>query len=173
MSCSYAEKWSRSYKEALKPLTEAQARERHEAGKLYTVLLGGPERPRAIVETRDHYFGIEFLDDHLRAHTTYQFKRQPDGRLFMVMAVFRRFADDVKGAVFGQSLHFKTDGHVLSIEEDFRSRTETRTEKRMDVSLNWEPYPAFGNYASIARYDRDRPAADPSAVTSADQPVSH
>lgn len=160
MIYNYAEKWSRSHKEALRPLTEAQARGRHENGELYTALLGDAKHPQAIIETRDHYFGIEFFDEQLRAHTTYQFKRQPDGRLFMVMAVFRQFAPDMKGAAFGQSLHFETDGRVLSIEEDFRTRTEQRVEKHMDVSLNWEPYPVFGDYASIARYERDKPPRD-------------
>lgn len=159
MSTSYCEGWFRARKVATKPLTEDQARKRHETkGALYTVLLGDPARPHTFVEiVSDDSIQVEFLDDQLRSHSAYQFVIQPDGRLFMVMAVFREFSAEVKGAVFGQSLHFKPDGHVLSIEEDFRTNVETRVEKYMDVSLNWEPYPAFGDYASIARFDRDKP----------------
>ena len=160
MTYNYAEKWSRSYKEAIKPLTEAQARKRHEKkGALYTALLGDdPIRPRAFVEiVSGDSIQVDFLDKEFRSSASYQFIQQPDGRLFMVMAVFRQFDSETMKNVFGHSLHFKPDGYVLSIEEDFRTNTQTRQEKTMDVSLNWEPYPEFGRYESIARFDRDRP----------------
>lgn len=167
MIYSYAEKWSRSYKEALKPLTEEQARQRHEAGSLYTVLLGEKNRPHTIIETRDHYFGVEFMDEQLRPHSVYQFKRQPDGRLFMVMAVFREFQGDSTKLQQAHRLSFEPDGHVRSFETDYvnNPNEETVVEKYIDVSLNWEPYPAFGDYASIARFDRDKPAAEQAGVT--------
>jgi len=156
MNYSYAEKWSRSYKEAIKPLTEAKARKRHESGQLYSVLIGNATRPTSFVEIRGDYVGVEFNDENLEQASSFTFQRQPDGRLFMSRAVFRQF-DETKKSVFGHSLHFRPDGYVLSVEEDFRTNTVTRREKTMDVSLNWEPYPKFGDYEGIARFDRDAP----------------
>lgn len=159
MSTSYCEGWFRARKVATKPLTEAQARQRHEAGKLYTVLIGEPKRPHTIIETRDHYLGVEFMDELLRSHSVYQFMRQPNGRLFMVMAVFREFQGDGEKLKRAQRLSFEPDGHVTSFETDYVNspNEETVVEKYIDVSLNWEPYPAFGDYASIARFERDKP----------------
>lgn len=156
MNTSYCEGWFRARKVATKPLTEEQARNRHDTGQLYTVLLGDPERPHTIVETRDHYLGVEFMDDQLRAHSVYQFKRQPDGRLFMVMAIFREFEGEGTKLRWAQQLGFEPDGHVRSAEIDYMKNPNVDNiyEKYMDVSLNWEPYPVFGNYASVTRYER-------------------
>jgi hypothetical protein len=170
MSYSYCEGWFRARKIATKLLTETQARQRHETkGALYTALVGDPVRPDAFVEiVSGDSIQVEFLDDQLRTHAAYQFVIQPDGRLFMVMAAFVKFGADGRQA-WGRRLSFKPDGYVMSFETDYvRSpNTETVSEHRIDVSLNWEPYPVFGDYASIARYDRDKPAA---TATSAGPP---
>lgn len=134
-SYSYAEKWSRSYKEAVKPLTEPQARKRHETkGALYTVLLGDATRPNAFVEVvAADSIQVEFLDDRLRARAAYQFVIQPDGRLFMGMAAFVKFGTDGR-QTWGRRLSFKPDGHVMSFETDYvRSpNTETATSPRLE-----------------------------------------
>lgn len=160
MSTSYCEGWFRGRKVASKPLTEAQARLRHQTkGALYTALLGDPMRPHTFVEiVSDDSIQVEFLDEQLRSRAAYQFVIQPDGRLFMVMAVFREFLDGTTKLRWAQRLNFKPDGYVTSIETDYvnNPHEETVVEKYMDVSLNWEPYPAFGDYASIARFERDK-----------------
>ena len=161
MIYNYAEKWSRSYKEAIKPLTEAQARKRHEKkGALYTALLGDdPARPQTFVEiVSGDSIQVEFLDQSLRTKAYYQFVLQPDGRLFMVSAVVSDF--DANGTcLIGRRFSFKPNGHVMRFETDYIASpdTETVVEKTMDMSLNWEPYPEFGDYASIARFERNAP----------------
>jgi hypothetical protein len=164
MSYSYAEKWSRSYKEAIKPLTEAEARKRHEKkGALYTVLLGDSARPSTIIEIVSlDSIQVEYYDESLRRVGYYQFVIQSNGQLFMVAAGFNQFDGDNRMPIWSRRLSFKPDGHVMSFEEDHvrDPGMETVVEKTVDVSLNWEPYPAFGDYASIARIDRDKPAAE-------------
>lgn len=158
MSFSYAEKWSRSYKEAVRPLTEAQARKRHNTkGAFYTVLVGDPNRPSAFIEfVSFDSVQVEFLDHLLRSTGAYQFVVQPEGQLFMVMAAFNRFDDDGKRPAWSRRFSFRLDGSAMSFERDYVKDPgmETVTEKHVDVSLNWEPYPEFGNYDSIARFER-------------------
>ncbi|MCE3002134.1 MAG: hypothetical protein LW860_05445 [Xanthomonadaceae bacterium] len=160
MSYSYCEAWFRARKVATKPLTEAQARHRHDTkGALYTVLLGDPQRPSAFIEiVSDDSIQVEFLDEHLRTRGYYQFVRQEDCRLFMVSAAFSEFSGDSKRPRLSRRFSFKPDGRVMCFETDFDDAADEEVviEKRMDVSLNWEPYPAFGDYASIARFDRDK-----------------
>lgn len=159
MSTNYCESWFRARKIASKPLTEAQARARHnKKGALYTALLGNPTHPHTFVEiVSSDSIQVEFLDEQLRSKSAYQFVRQPDGRMFMVMAVFREFLGDGTKLRWAQRLSFKTDGHVMSFETDYvnNPHEETVVEKFMDVSMHWEPYPTFGDYASISRFDRD------------------
>ncbi|SUS08117.1 putative soluble lytic transglycosylase fused to an ABC-type amino acid-binding protein [uncultured Defluviicoccus sp.] len=176
MSYSYCEGWFRARRVATKPLNETQARQRHATkGALYTAIVGDPVRPNAFVEiVGGDSIQVEFLDDQLRTHAAYQFVIQPDGRLFMVMAAFVKFGADGR-QTWGRRLSFKPDGHVMSFETDYvhSPNSETVSEHRIDVSLNWEPYPSFGDYASIARYDRDRPPAESNGVAVADRPGPH
>lgn len=164
MNTSYCEGWFRARKVASKPLSEEQARQRHaKKGALYTALLGDPVRPHTFVEiVSGDSIQVEFLDEQLRSHSAYQFVIQPDGRLFMVMAVFRMFQGDGTRLQSAHRLNFAPDGSVTSVETDYVNNPDEETviEKTMDVSLNWELYPAFGDYASIARFDRDKPPAE-------------
>jgi hypothetical protein len=139
------------------------------------VLIGDPAKPSAFIEiVSGDSIQVEFLDEHLRTRAAYQFVVQPDGQLFMIMAAFVRFRPDGKQA-WGRRLSFKPDGRTMSFETDYvRSpEAETVSEHVIDVSLNWEPYPAFGDYASIARHDRDKPPEDSNSVSPADRPGSH
>jgi hypothetical protein len=169
MSTSYCEAWFRARKVATKPMTEAEARKRHDKkGALYTVLLGDPARPHAFIEIVTlKSVQVEFLDESLRTQGFYQFIPQPDGRLFMAMAAFNEFDGENKRPTWSRRFSFEVDGRAMSFETDHvrDPGMETVVEKAVDVSLNWEPYPAFGDYASIARFDRDKPAAEQAGVT--------
>ena len=87
VAVTYAERWSKRKGEVVRPLAEEDARERHERGELYTVLVGDPGRPRAYLEVRLEagFVGVHFLDDELRNHLTYLFTRPPEeqGDLFL------------------------------------------------------------------------------------------
>jgi hypothetical protein len=150
-------------------LTEAEARKRHEKkGALYTVLLGDSARPSTIIEIVSlDSLQVEYYDESLRRVGYYQFVIQSNGQLFMVAAGFNQFDGDNRMPIWSRRLSFKPNGQVMSFEEDHirDPGMETVVEKTVDVSLNWEPYPEFGDYASIARFHRDKPAAEQVGVT--------
>ena len=110
--------------------------------------------PKAFIEFKRGYVGVEFLDASLRCYLSYTFQEVKPNRLFLTRATHREFdgaSDRVKS---GTTLYFKQDGGVTIITEDCDSQTHTREETRSDVSGNWEPYPEFGNYDSIVRVER-------------------
>lgn len=163
MSISFCEGWFRARKVAVKPLTEAQARKRHNTkGALYTVLLGEPARPNAFIEIVSFDSAqVEYLDHLLRITGIYQFVMQPEGLLFMVMAAFNRFDDDGRSPAWSERFSFRVDGTTTRFERDYVNSPETEsvTQRKVDVSLNWEPYPVFGKYESIARFERSQPSS--------------
>jgi hypothetical protein len=67
--------------------------------------------------------------------------------------------DPVRATVY----HFKTAGDVAieryeSHTEGVGSRIVSREERQVDVTNNWEPFPEFGHYDGLARFDRGIPA---------------
>jgi hypothetical protein len=159
----YAERWSRHEHEPLGPLAEAKARKRHEQGKLYTVVLGDRKtgRPYAFIEVRLEvdFVGVTFLDAQLRDFFDYLFGRPPGeegpGPLFLEQASYREYIDDESDELAtGTVYYFGTDGIVQVEKEDFVKGEVESYKVRDDVSGNWEPVPAFGDYASIVRFER-------------------
>lgn len=118
-----------------------------------------PEQPDvALVQFYD-FWGTRVVD--------HSFYRQPDGRLFLTEVVEFEFADHT-GFVddFDWTTmtvhHFRPDGtsDVTERRTTAGGQTEERTTKHRggDVATHWEDVPAWGDWASITRRDRSRPA---------------
>jgi hypothetical protein len=152
----YAERWLSRRSRPGPPIDADEARRRHEAGELYTAVLGDPERPTAYLDVRleTGYVGVHFLDDGGRPYLTYAFAREPgsDDDLFLQQATYREYEGGE--VVRGDAYYFEPDGRVVKEHKDYARREAERGETRDDVSSNWEPVPEFGSYESIARVER-------------------
>ncbi len=133
---------------------EDKAQAAHVSRQLYTGLVGSPTAPDCFVEISNDYIGVEFLDGLLREYVSYQFQEMKPGRLFLSMATERKFEGDTDKVIWGITYYYDEDGHVAIEEEDFVGDTLTKAETYLDVSVNWEAYPEFGEYESITRKDR-------------------
>jgi hypothetical protein len=50
---------------------------------------------------------------------------------------------------------FKPDGEIrINVDHFDRKLKDIGVPRQVDVSGNWEPYPAFGEYAGLLRTDR-------------------
>src|SRR6266496_2824983 len=105
----YAERWSSLRDGPIGPLDPKEARRRHEAGELYTVVLGDPERPTAYLDVRLEagFVGVHFFDDTGRGYLTYVFARDPasDDDLFLQEVTYREFEGDE--VALGDAYFFK------------------------------------------------------------------
>ncbi len=155
MNVAYCYQWNDLTKEPRDPYAEAEARQRHERGELYTALLGDPSAPHTLVEVRldTGYVGVHFLDDELRRWSTYSFGRSDEKTLFLKQ--YRRAEYDSDGRqVAAEIINFREDGVLTVQKADLVKNVVDQYDVHADVSSNWEPTPAFGDYESIARFDR-------------------
>jgi uncharacterized protein with GYD domain len=155
---AYGVHWNGHLGRLGKTIDAAEARGLHDAGKLYSAVLGEPERPSAVVEVRLEvpFVGVRFLDERARTFADYAFGRVdggPDDALFLRQAIELRFSPD--GTVEWCALHvFDPDGLVQVEEKDYARGETTRYEAVHDASRNHERVPAFGDYDSVARLER-------------------
>ncbi|EKC2495357.1 hypothetical protein OOO55_004490 [Salmonella enterica] len=158
----YCKKWSVGYKEPMNPLSENEAKKKHSRGMPYTALIGSDVKPSHVIQVTKNagWISVGFLDEELREYLLYSFKVLDDERLFLSMAVHREFAEiEGEGAGFmnvsnGTTYLFKEDGHTVIREEHFNPYLLDESETKVDVSGNYETFPAFGNYQSILRKER-------------------
>lgn len=134
---------------------ESQAREAHQRGDPYTVLVDSIERPFCVIDVTDKFVGVDFLDNQLREALTYHFQEVASGKLFLTMAVHREYDGTTDNVINGTSYAFAEDGSVQIRREAFVPENKLETAKsQTDVSSNYVPAPQFGEYGEFIRMER-------------------
>jgi hypothetical protein len=163
MQISYCRQWFRYKKCPTDIFSEAEAQKAHNEGKLYTVLVGNPLRPRCFLEVSAfRSICVEFLDDALRTYFHYSFQEMRPDELFISMSRRPEFPNKLDPPDKATVLFFKTDGRVQTVRyvanpDGIGSKIVSEEDQVVDVTRNWEPYPAFGHYEGIALRDRGSP----------------
>ena len=153
-SVYFCKSWFRAKKRPTQVWSEAEARGAHANGELYTVLVDSLERPSCFLDVTARLVGVGFLDSLLRETVTYHFSDVEDGRLFLSMATYREFVGDSDQVSMGATYNFDHDGTVHLRRTHFlTSQVETSTSST-DVSKNYSPKPAFGEYEDLVRLER-------------------
>jgi hypothetical protein len=151
----FCKSWFAAKKMPTEVWTEAQAKDAHDNGRNYTVLVDSLERPFCVIVVMPKAVAVDFLDEHLREALSYQFQVVAPGRLFLTRAVHREFDGDEDKVTKGTSYKFTQDGKVRIDRETFlpaHSLEVANTEA--DVSSNYVPFPQFGEYDEFTRTER-------------------
>lgn len=163
-SATYCRRWNFDYHEPIDPCSVEEARARDRSGDLYTVVLAdaaGGSVPEAVVEiawANDHA-GVWFFDEFGRQSLNYAFRRIDD-RLFLHNMIEYGYPDEhaetLSGSTRTDEIRFSPDGLTKEIISDDVAREREIIERSdVDVSSHWEPVPAFGQWDSLARWDRE------------------
>lgn len=151
---TFGRAWYRAKKKLLEPWDEPKARIAHELRHPYIAVIENDGKVSCFIEVNNDYFGIAFLDDTGREFLSYQFQEVAPESLFLTMATHREFDDKSDRVKSGTTYYFRTNGSVVIETEDFVPAQLTTMEVQADVSGNWEVYPKFGNYCSVAKAER-------------------
>lgn len=168
MPLNYCERWDARNKAPAKPLSEAEARRRHDAGKPYSVLIGpGESDTRTVVAVRleTGYVGVTFLNEDQEPELLYifGFSATPadgpaEGSMFLSEARYR----DPSGVEPETVYKFARDGRMMARRATAEGGFET-LESEIGTDILVEPVPDFGSYSSVTRRERDRPTAEQAA----------
>ncbi|MGW4398830.1 hypothetical protein ACWEHA_26410 [Amycolatopsis nivea] len=163
----YCRAWGGENHAMGQPLTERTAKRRYEEkGRWFTAVVGDdPSRPACTLEInpREAYpITVKFFDDHGSTRLSYAFWLMEPGKLFLKQVTRWEYPADGQYHGMNESTLVETlfweqpDGVVRRLVND---GTTVHAEDYRDVPIdaNWEPYPAFGDFASISREDRDQP----------------
>jgi hypothetical protein len=155
LTVSYCERWNNKQKTPIFPMSEDEARARHESGELYTAVLGDHETPTVVeVFLTEGYVGVRWLESHGKDAMRYAFRRFED-RLFLSEVAINTVSAEGR-VVEAESTLIKPDGTVEVSLFDNVNRTVKTEEPQIgkDVTAMWEDIPDFGDYASITRRER-------------------
>ena len=165
---TYCERWNDLLHAPINIIGADEAKRRHEAGELYSVVLGDLKVPDAFIEVNwtHNYLGVWFLDEKCRRVLKYGFRRVSETQLFMNDIVRWDYPPEARGrfndALLIESIHYEQDGTVRQTTKDKTVREIVeKTIKDVPLDINWEKVPQFGQWDSVARYDREPPTEEP------------
>lgn len=161
---SYCRRWNFRRHTPIDPLTPEEAVKREVAREVYSAILHDPSGgkvPERVVEIdwANDFAGVWFFDAYGRQSLNYAFRRTGD-RLFLFNMIQYSYPDDqprtLSGSNHTEEFTFQENGIVRSvvIDDDTHEKiTEDRSD--VDVSPHYEPVPRFGEWDSLARWNRE------------------
>lgn len=160
----YCWDWNVRLAQPIESTSESVARKQDSIGEQYTAVLfdgqGVAERTVTVVWKNNHV-GLDFLDYRGRPVCRYFFTRMNPQYLFVSELEIREW--DEQGQMLNESTRietsiYKPDGTLVWEEIDPNTGVGATQEGRQEfLEYHWEPVPEFGNWASVARYDRSLP----------------
>lgn len=150
----YCDFWFGAKKSARNIISESEAQSRHESEARYTVLVGSPTTPSAIIDVLldKEMIGVDFLDEHLRKRLSYQFQQVAPDKLFLSMVVYTEFAGQSDNVAEGTCYIFNEDGRLII--EKFSPHHVEECSTTHDPIGNYEPVPVFGHYSGLIAEER-------------------
>jgi hypothetical protein len=143
-------------------ISKSAARRRNARGQPYTVVLGNPKRPDALIDVNWSldYLGTWFLDDKLRRNLRYAFARVDPKTLFLEQIILWEYPEDavrdLNTATRITTLTYNQDGIVHeAIDDAVAEVEEVISRSDVPVDINWEQVPEFGDWSRVARWDRE------------------
>ena len=167
---NYCFKWNYADGAPGEPLTEDEARAKDAAGEEYTAIMparAGAASPTLVTPVwKTGVVVVTFLDDPGRKATEYTFMKKTDESLFLARASMWTYPNDQPGLRLSDSssqetIHYREDGYVKRVVKNKVERVQETIEYTdVPVTTNWEPIPTFGDFRSIARFERDEPVTN-------------
>ncbi|MEU6130986.1 hypothetical protein ABZ805_17595 [Saccharopolyspora sp. NPDC047091] len=158
----YSERYSDLAGKPTGPLSEEQARERHASGEPYAVTLGDPGSPDAVIDVawKNDHLGVWFFDEKVRRTVHFSFQAR-ESKLFLTTVMNWKYPDDARlrnQASVIERVSYNPDGIIQHEVIDKVAEEKTvRDISDVDVTMNWENIPSFGEWDSVSRFDRKRP----------------
>jgi len=136
-------------------LTRQEAARLHDSRLQHTAVCMKDATLLGTVEFYNDFVGANFFDEINRLYLSYGFWLQPNGRLFLADTVFHHFDGDSPNRRSTENSFFSVDGQYRMVVNDFAiAETRESLPRSIDVTGNWEDYPAFDQYEKILKLER-------------------
>ncbi|KAA1184495.1 lytic transglycosylase [Rhizobium tropici] len=154
MKVFYCKSWFQAQKRPTEVWTEEKARKCHLEGALYTALIGSIESPTCVLQIKNDFVAVSFLDNHLRDYVVYVFSESSPETLFLERATHREYVGDTDQIDHASIYYFKQDGSLTITRQFFNPHRSEKAVSSTDVAANFSPKPEFGHYEDFIRFER-------------------
>ena len=149
--------WGEGFQRIIKEFPITILEKAHNDRQPYMITVGkDPLHPFCFLNIASDTFVIGFLAEYNRKYLQYLFVEKVPQKLFLCSATYYEFEGDKKDFWFRTDYNFNSDGTLIIVKSDLRTRQKERltAQNKIDVSANWEDYPAFGCYDGLIKIER-------------------
>jgi hypothetical protein len=154
LNMTFGESWFSAKKRLNVVWNEEQARIAHEKRSPYVVVIATARHTSVVIEFNNDYIGLGFMDTYSREFLVYQFEEIESSLVFLSVAIHREFDGVSDKVIKATTYRFDPNGKCTITTRDYQSGECVQRDTVLDVSMNWDRYPAFGHYESIMRIER-------------------
>lgn len=149
----YCKKWWYARKKPIDIMDEKVAYNNHINGNDYSVVISENEVVLYVLDISKNDIFVSYMNECGEKYLTYAFHREDKEKLFLNAAYYHTYEDDkeVETIVFG----FDTNGEMSVLKRNLGSDVVEEKEAIVDVSVNWEQYPKFGEYDKLIVLERN------------------
>lgn len=166
----YCQNWS--FKGPGKIITERTARKRYGSGIPFTIVVPprqeGGQPTLITVAWCNKYLETVFLNRLGRQSVKYMFDKIDEEWMFLRTVYIHTYPTDDPDLDINEAVrieHHKFHGDdrlTLTVKDKIAQEREKTEYDAIDFASNWEPVPTFGDWASVARFER-KPTVQPGA----------
>lgn len=147
----YSEGWSNIRKKPHNIISREEALRKGENGESFFAEIFDDDILIRVISINKDYYSVRFYDENQMLYLIYQFTLINE-KLFLTGAYYYEYEE---GEKIGHTIFsFKDDGKMLCEKMNYKSNETEEREGIVDVSVNWEDIPEFGDYESIIRTER-------------------
>jgi hypothetical protein len=140
--------------------TETEAKEAYKNGLQHGAYIEKDNAPYAVIQFGiNNFVAVTFLDQYKREWLVYLFGTYKEEGKMLFLSACRYFNYDKVGpkveSKTAELYEFKVNGDFeVTIRNNQTGEQKSGSRKGVDVSDHWEPYPEFGKYDSLLRFER-------------------
>jgi hypothetical protein len=150
----YFERWFRAKNQPILPLSQQEAEAKHRAGEPYVAVLH-TNGEKFAVDIAGDWVTVMFFDPSDRLYLKYDFKKVEPERLFLSLASHIQYGGESNRPETTVTFAFKVDGNIIIERRNMITGDVEEKDSYGNPDPNWEAYPAFGDYHSVCRLNRE------------------
>ena len=153
MGLTFCQRWWVRKQKPLNIINAEEAQSCHDQNKSYSVVVENHNRVTHVLDITGNTVIVRFFNELDQMYLIYEFIRIQEHRIFLKGAIHYEYDGNTKTEEL--IFNFNESGYVFMQKWNRLTNESIQKELHVNVTANWDEYPAFGDYTRLLIVERD------------------